>query len=718
MLGSCLAYAQDTVDAQVLALVAKLRHDNIEERDAAGEELKRLGKAALPALRRAVTGLDVEGRNRIERIALLIETRESMPRGLCQIKGLDEKLASGGNRAALVALLELARNPPEDLVATDYAYLMRRAIPACESPKERTLLCDIARDRAVKAVAVDLLPFCTDSDEGVRSAAMRAMGALACAEARKVALSLLADESARVRTYACAALAVIGKPIDAESLVPLLRDGEAGVRAEAADSIGRLGVPSQAIACLLALLDDPDARVAFATCRTLRNVHASTLASAMVDGRVGSADAWLERSHLVHLVVTSKVATELARMAVDTGDASMRESAVAVLTYSFSSELKVVVENLLGRDDSRCIGIALWALRANGIQDVDIAKAFARRDADSKRNAMRTAAALGLAKHAPECRVLLDDANAEVRGTAIEALLALDCKDAASDIARFTSAREPALRSKSIFALGVLSFPKYEDVIEAALVDREDSVRLAAIRALAYSPVSERSRFQRKLQELSGDKSEVVRMCAIKRLVSFYPEGAFELLIKSSSDHSPALRAYCARTLGHMGNKAKDRLEVLVGDDEPCVRAAALAGLAYLGERDDVGALLVTVAEGWDDFCVLNALRAPGQFEHAQEARVERRRGTEEEFWNAFGAALGKPVKFEHASDWDASPVGKRWKQLVIRRDEEEAGSAWTMAEMLARSGQHTFILEGDCVRVVTKTTAAVFWKSWASQGK
>lgn len=95
LLGEC---TQDDTSAEVRSWIERLRSGRIEEREHAGQEIRRLGKAALPELEKVTADKDVEVATRARRLIRLIRLKE--------LFGIDFKDVNDVSAATLVEWME------------------------------------------------------------------------------------------------------------------------------------------------------------------------------------------------------------------------------------------------------------------------------------------------------------------------------------------------------------------------------------------------------------------------------------------------------------------------------------------------------------------------------------------------------------------------------------------------------------------------------------
>lgn len=213
----------------------------------------------------------------------------------------------------------------------------------------------------------------------------------------------------------------------------------------------------------------------------------------------------------------------------------------------------------------------------------------------------RILALLKLADEAPEVDELagyLDDPDPEVRRTALSVLSeATDDWEAASPLfAAALDDEEPAVRRRAADLLGELREvlrpgPAFESRLRAALGRPEADIRAAALGALWRHRLATAA-------ELAGclrDPEERVRREAVLGMVSL---DDLDGLAAASGDPSPWVRIAAARGVGAVGDpRGIATLARMHDDQDPLVRAAALAALSQTGCTDDLAGFVVLALE-------------------------------------------------------------------------------------------------------------------------
>ncbi|MES2179704.1 MAG: M56 family metallopeptidase [Gemmatimonadota bacterium] len=245
--------------AVVVALIARLKDEDAEVRQAAAEALGKLEDA------RAVPGLIEALKDRDKRV------RASAAQSLGQFK-------DGRSMNALVALLsdsstEVKRQALEALSEFEEgvpsAGIVRLLDDRDSEIRHKAAhLVGQLHDRSASGALAKLI---RDSNADVRSAAIEALSELHDVSAGSAILPALGDVDADVRQQALSALSDLKTPIPEATLIALLRDTSPDVRSHAADLAGERSVVA-AIPALRRMLEDANGDVRQNAVSALSNI--------------------------------------------------------------------------------------------------------------------------------------------------------------------------------------------------------------------------------------------------------------------------------------------------------------------------------------------------------------------------------------------------------------------------------------------------------------
>jgi len=232
------------------ALGPVLLTDNENAKKAALEALGRMGPPAVPFLRRLIS--DPASRT-----------------NACIALGNVGASAESPEEAeeAFRPLIHAVSGPDYDLANDALPVLGEKQVKAALEPLRKALAVGDIRFNAIVALGdigdpnatIDLIPFLSDSDVGIRTATARALGQIGDPRAASRLVSTLGEENADYRSAVILALQRIGAPA-AGLLVEQLRSPDLYVRRAAARSLQGDAVPAS-IPALRQALSDPDAEV-------------------------------------------------------------------------------------------------------------------------------------------------------------------------------------------------------------------------------------------------------------------------------------------------------------------------------------------------------------------------------------------------------------------------------------------------------------------------
>ena len=185
---------------------------------------------------------------------------------LSSVPALLQTAAAGDAQLASAALAALARLPGNELDADLLARLPQ------STGKMRQVLIELAAQRRIEGALPAIVPCAEDSDAGIRSAAVRAVGAIGQERHLADLTRLLArTEAPKERADIEAALLAISGRQGASSvqhLLPLAQNGDPALRVIALHDLAAAGGP-EALAAVRAALEDQDESVQDEAARTL-----------------------------------------------------------------------------------------------------------------------------------------------------------------------------------------------------------------------------------------------------------------------------------------------------------------------------------------------------------------------------------------------------------------------------------------------------------------
>ncbi len=439
------------------AIVERLRSDRIEEREEAAQRLKEIGAPALPALEKAARDPDGEVSGRARYLLRAIGVRRHLTPGLRRsVPGIEERLAEGESAPWVEVFLDVCAGPAR-AGAEDLAALSRPAILAARDSSQKHRVIQAVRSGGLRAAAADLVRFLEDEDPAVRSAALRALGALRAAETLPRIYPLLAGAAVNDRHDAAAALGEIGDPASAPRLVPLLADESPLLRARAAAALARLQARDRATD-IARLLEDRDPQVRKHAARALGELQAREqsprLAALLRDPEWTAKTAAAVALGELRAV---EAVPDLVLLLRDP-DRYVRETAASVLA---TLEPKAVIARLLpllGDPEARARAEALSLLRELGAKEsaAEIARRLSDPEAQIRALAARALGDLGTAATGARLLPLLEDAHRGPRLDAARALCRLGSDKGVPVLLAAAEEEEPA----SLFALNLLRSPE------------------------------------------------------------------------------------------------------------------------------------------------------------------------------------------------------------------------------------------------------------------
>ncbi len=633
-------------------LVERLRSESLDERTAACEKLKALGKAALSELERATSDRDADVAGRARQLVRAINLRSKLSaRLLAAMPGVDDRLAGDDAHAWTEALHEAvakdrsdARRHPE-LTKDDVDVLAAAALRAA-TDAERAATCTIVAEWRLSSATPEVVKLL---DGNLRGQAARTLARLGAKDA-------------------------------APQIVPLLQDKRVSVRWEAARALADLGAKS-ALPAIMPLLDDENDMLRQGATYAIEHLDARDripdLLRVMREGPPGAGSGMT--AALVRMRAVEAV-PELVKMLKHERPNARCTAADALGRLGAAEAVPDLVKALADDDDNvrfasaRAVGL----LRAK--EAVPALKELVRAGAaPSGKDRVRAAAARALAlcgasDAIPAIAKLLEDEAGFVRMTAAHALALLRAKETAPAVARLLSDKEAYVRGGAALALASLA-PERVDAILPLLKDEDATARSRVALALGRT----------------GDAPSVVKLTP--------------LLADESSD----VRTAAAGALGEIGDaSAIPALEKLLDDQDWSVGFTAGGAVCACGSRKGVPALL----RARYNMVWLNSVVAPKPWKRLGEKAFDGNPGDSgrrilERVAAAAGMTLEMPEGFrEH----ERRALYEDWWH-VLRGERATLRDAF-VAVMRTAPGFEA-VLEADRIRILPRDDAHALWAEW-----
>jgi HEAT repeat protein len=652
-------------------LVERLRSDRLEEREDARRKLKALGAAAVPALQKAASDPDAEVAQRAkDLLAALALLARFTPKLAAALPGLEDRLASGDDRAWTAALLRAVERKDGRLVhpelrGPDLAPLAERAARGAATDEARLIVCETVRHWDLRAAAPALRAYLKDGDPHVRGTAAETLGLLGDRESVPAILRLIDDDAderfftaleflkaqaelrallrhreAAVRGHAVLRL----DPADGDDVLALLQDPEPSVRGKAAAALGRAGVKS-ALPKILAILEQD-----------------------------GSDEVTFALEALAHLKAVEAVPA-IEKLLDRKGQ--IRGEAARVLGILGSKASIPKILPLLRDEDG--------AVRMRTVTAV---------------------VALDAREAVPDLRKLTRDPNSILRQVAAQALGDLRAREGIPELVELLKDGQSRVVFESVRALLELRAAEAVPALQALVDGTKSDARWAAVDAIAT--LDGRAQLP-AIRRWLGDADEDVRAAAVNGLARVAGPDAAPEIAARLKDAGPSVRAASAEALARLD--ARDfagRIEPLVADPDDSARRHAARALCVLGSKRGVPVLL----EDPEEFVYLNALGQPAAWKRLQaRSATGTRDGRNRELAEEVARQAGLAV------DWSAHLTPDQVRELAEKRD----AASWLWE---ARMSVHEvfryllpdscdFILEAERIRVVTREEAFAFWRAW-----
>lgn len=506
-----------------------------------------------------------------ELVALLTDPSWAVRRSVVDALGALGDAATG----ALVRVLETQRDDESRLAASVDALVASSGSPedaviAMASHADPAVVADAAQilgRRRARAGVPTLVALTRHRDENVAVAAIEALGRIG----GRSAVDALVD-AVRSRHFfrTFPAIDVLSRTGDPRAIAPLteLLD-DSRYHFEATRALGRTGDPLavEPLAGLLSRTSDALVRMAALALADLQERHRERFGAthAIEDALRSAAPPTAIRN--LGRALAGASATEQARISFVLG-ALGSEDAIAVIAPLLERGpvvARAATEALekIGREAAARISIAL-------------------REGDSEtRRAVLSA--LRVRRHALDgVLACLDDPDPAVRAGACETLARAADPNAVPKLFERLRDSDPRVVQVAMGAIQSLGTAETEGLALAAARSRKPSVRLAALRILAYFGYG--SALPTFLEALRGDDARL-RDAAIQGLRFLEGPEAFEALLATTRAPEARTRAAAMRSLGHGRDDLRVQSYLLRGltDEDGWVRYYACQSLGRLG---------------------------------------------------------------------------------------------------------------------------------------
>ena len=679
-----LALSSPSPDEQDAAqLVERLASPSIQDREAAACELRRLGTLAVPELRKAGNHLDPEVAARAEHLLRVLSLSERLTPGLLEtFPGVEERLVLGFPQdwtELFLEATEVIEGKPKypSLGRPDCDALSSMAIRGARGEGETRLVSFRIGERRLGGAARELIHLLEDENEHVRNAASWALRHLDSRTALKEILPLLEEKDKDIRWAAAYAL----RRARARELVPdvisLLAHKDADVRMVAAWLLGRLGDrrASPHVAKLLADEKEGVRETAAIALKRLGGSEAVPTILRLLDEVPRHRRQMLYGLDTLYALDTldfEQAIPHIAKLLVVGDPNPERAAAVVLFGRNGRREQAPRIARLLGEwEDYRLLWRVADALGSLGAREYarDLVPLLSHPEEWVRYQAVGALGKIGTKEQAIEIVPLLHDPKDMVRNPAIRALGKIGTERELPNIRPLLKDRNEHIRASAVAALGDLGARSQIDTVRSFLDVRHWNIRSEAIPALA------------KL----GDTESIPRIIERLRSTDWHENHAA----------NEALEIFGLETM-------ESYLRANLESYDRQVRLTAARALCRLGSRAGVE----TILDDRGAFDSLNALR---------NRKLWMRLGETEVPDNVWGVMLDGldcmammcGLSLEH-------PCEPRDLDWLLRRQHiaQENGTLLDVLSGLLPQ-HHTFILDSDVLRIVSREDAQTFWNAW-----
>lgn len=309
-------------------------------------------------------------------------------------------------------------------------------------------------------------------------------------------------------------------------------------------------------------------------------VRIAALASSQPMSALDTYESWMSRTSTEDIFLLHPIARGVLTQIADTGDSSLRLTALERLARAGSPSARARLQELRKTTPSAAAALARQGDRAAAATIIEAAKGGTMRPDVA-------AEALGAAgpEAIPILREMLKNPAPPVRAEAIRSLAALGASDAIPELRKALSDPHPVVNSAAAVALTRLGDQEGEDRATKMLESGIPDVQLMAAGAFATRGDGP---WVTAIMPLLQDPNGLTRFTAAELIAPIRPEAAAEVAIKALADQNPNVRSHAAGlfaipALAALAKQEIPRLRALLRDPDPAVRlegAGLLADLA------------------------------------------------------------------------------------------------------------------------------------------
>jgi len=551
-----------------------------------------------------------------------------------------------------------------------------------------------------------LLPLLEDPEPEARQYALYSLAALKARQALPTMLRLLKDEEPMTREAAADALTRMEHAPAVPGIIAHLKDENPRVRQAAIQHLSSLG-SAEAIPALLPLMTDHNFSIQVNAIWALGALKAREAIPGLL--RLLEDEEPNVRAPAVSALgqVEAREAIPRIRELLKDKSSNVRDRAIYALGSLRAKEAIADIVQAVQHDVRSCVGGRAQSI-AGTLRGLGAAEAGAEllkalkgaTTAEARHNFATMLSLVGVREAMPELQALLRDPEARVRRGAVDALRQLGARG--SGIRAVLKDKDPSVLMAAIQALGALD---EKDAIPDLLpfLDHEDS----SIRSWTLQSLQEldaRDAIPRMIRALE-DSDVLTRQRAVRCLGQMGAREAIPALIKGVPDDG--LRHYALEALDWLeAGEAISAAVPLLTHSYSSVRVQAADWLCRRGSREGAA---VMIAES-RDLTALNALRSPDLWRKLRRTP-----------WVLTSHHSSKELPAFLAKEWGVTlepvPGATDWASVAMGRVRETT----TVLDILRQDANHYRcqpVLEKDRIRLLPYHDALAFWKQWLADSK
>lgn len=665
-------------------LIEQLRADSSAKRNAATLELKKIGPPAIPALEAAARESDLEVSTRARQALAAIALKSRLtPTLLAQLPGIEDRLASGGDRAATQELLSVSLrigSREDPLRAADLECIAPAAVRGAMGSEDLYSVLNLLQRHHMTSAVFEILDLLENPEQRIRVSAILTLTNIAgeSPDWNTIVDNLKPDQIVRIATgmlrsvdtatletrleqgltspqlwrrrLSIRGFAMLGRRSALPEILKYEHSEEPGTRADVIHALGDLGVKEESDRVILAL-NDPSSQVraaAVLSAGKLRDERAVPRVLSLLPG--ANDELQIAACKALSEFKTPEAVPGLILIYAEGIPQARRAAELSLMRYPPKDVAVELVRVIAGRPLNlrvRAVGL-LASIDASGAAPALEGLLETDDSVDLRIEVLKSLSRFHSVSSIPRIRPLLMNPNARLKATAARTLGELGDDDVTPLLVELLDDADWNARYNAVIGL-------------AALDAKAQAPKLVPVVLSARNPEWVRTAALRALEKLGGAEEA-------RALMPLIDDGNFE------------------------------------------IRTAVSKSLASMGIPESVKCVLTET----QDWIGLNGLKEPDAWTRIRRERVtEDLDGTLQDVVERLASAVGRKAVW-------AEDLGNR--EVDLRSPRAFAGKSRRKSLLEAFRDVLpqgiTLVLEKDQIRILTHEQELEYWPKWRDNSK